>query len=120
MSRLRIGVVRYAAVGASIARELGATGAAPDCQIGHGRVTLTFRRLGATRWPESEQIEHALRAAAAARAVLAADARQAVRQRAARAIVVVYEDATLVRGCAVTARWECVVPATAAPRAGEG
>ena len=25
------------------------------------------------------------------------------------AIVIIYEDATLVKGCAVVARWECVV-----------
>jgi hypothetical protein len=30
----------------------------------------------------------------------------------ADAIVVVYEEATLVVGCAVVSRWECVVPAT--------
>jgi hypothetical protein len=34
-----------------------------------------------------------------------------VRERAARAIVVVYEDVAVVQGCVVTARWECVVPA---------
>jgi len=114
MSRLQVGVVRYASVAAAIARALG-TEPAPDCRIGQGRVALTFRRLGATRWPEARQVEHALQAAAAARAVLAADARRAVRERAARAIVVAYEDAAVVRGCVVTARWECVVPAATPP-----
>ena len=45
------------------------------------------------------------------RELLAADPRRSVRQRATRAIEVVYEDASLVRGCAVAGRWECVVPA---------
>jgi hypothetical protein len=110
MSRLQIGVVRYASVATAIGRALGVE-PAPYCQIGQGRITLTFRHLGASRWSENQQIEHALRAAATARAVLADDSRRAMRERATRAIVVVYEDATLVRGCAVVARWECVVPA---------
>jgi len=109
MSPLQGGIVRYASVATAIAHAVGEP--APDCRIGQGRITLTFRRLGATRWAEAEQIEHALRVAAAARVVLADDRRRAVRHRAARAIVVVYEDVALVRGCAVTARWECVVPA---------
>jgi hypothetical protein len=110
MSRLQVGVARYGSVAQAIGRALGVE-AAPQCQIGQGRITLTFRRLGASRWSEHQQIEHALRVAATARAVLADDPRRAVRERATRAIVVVYEDATLVRGCAVVARWECVVPA---------
>jgi hypothetical protein len=83
----------------------------PVCRIGHGRITLTFRRAGASRWSEEQQIEHAIRVAAVARNVLANNPRRAVRRRATRAIVVVYEDLTLVRGCEVLARWECVVPA---------
>jgi hypothetical protein len=109
MSRLQVGIVRYASVGTKIAAALGVE--PPDCRIGQARVTLTFRRLGASRWPEGRQIDHALRAVEAARTVLASDARRPVRDRAARAIEVVYEDASLVRGCAVVARWECVVPA---------
>lgn len=116
MSRLQVGVVRFASVATAIGRALGVE-PAPYCRIGHGRITLTFRRIGASRWPESRQIEHALRAAATARAVLAADSRRSVRERANRAIVIVYEDATLVRGCAVLARWECVVTA---PEANDG
>ena len=115
MSRLQIGVTRYASVAHAIGDALG-THPAPDCRIGQGRITLTFGRIGASRWPEARQIEHALRVAAIARTVLASDGRPAVRQRATRAIVVVYEDATLVRGCAVTARWQCVVPAPAPPK----
>ena len=107
---LKIGVIRYASVAESIARALGVE-PAPDCRIGQGRITLTFRRLGASRWPESKQIEHALRAAAIARTVLAADPRRTVRARATRAIVVVYQDASVVRGCAVVGRWEFVVSA---------
>src|SRR6476661_10524268 len=107
MSRLRVGVVRYGAMAAAIAQALHIE-PAPDCRIGHGRITLTFRRMGASRWPEEQQIEQALRVAQIARDMLASDSRRAVRERATRAIVVVYEDATLVRGCAVVARWECV------------
>lgn len=110
MSRLKLGVVRYATVADAIGRAVGVE-SAPDCRIGHGRITLTFRRLGGTRWPEARRVEYALEVAAAARAALAADARRAVRERVAKAVVVAFEDATLVRGCAVTARWECVVPA---------
>src|SRR5262249_19885829 len=106
------GVVRFPAVGAAIARALGGS-PEPDCRIGHGRITLTFRRLGATRWPEARQLDHALRAATVTRSILANDARTAVRRRAARAIEIVYEDASLVQGCSVTGRWEYVVPATA-------
>jgi hypothetical protein len=111
MSRLQFGIIRYAAVAAAVEQALGGE-PAPSCQIGGGRITLTFRRAGASRWSEAQQIEHALRVAAIARAVLADDSRRAVRERATRAIEVVYEDATLVRGCAVVARWECVVPAS--------
>jgi len=110
MSRLKAGVVRYASVATEIASALGFE-PAPECRIGHGRVTITFRHLGASRWSESEQIEHALHVAAVVRTVLANDSRRSVRDRVARAVVVVYQDAALVRGCDVSARWECVVPA---------
>lgn len=110
MSRIQVGVVRYPAVGAAIARALGGS-PQPDCRIGHGRVTLTFRRLGATRWPEARQIEHALHAGTVAREVLASDRRSAVQRRATRAIQVIYEDASLAEGYPVTARWERVVVA---------
>ena len=110
MRRLQVGVIRYASVGTAIGRALGLE-PIPNCQIGQGRITITFRRLGATRWTEARQIEYALRAAAVARETLAGDRRPAVHRRATRAIVVVYEDASLVRGCAVEGRWECVVPA---------
>lgn len=110
MRKLKAGVVRYASIATEIASALGIE-PAPDCRIGQGRITITFRRLGASHWSEPEQIEHALRVAAVARTVLANDSRRAVRDRVTRAIVVVYEDAALVRGCDVVARWECVVPA---------
>lgn len=110
MSRLQIGVARYASVATAIAQALGVQ-PAPDCRIGQRRITLTFRRLGAWRWSGEQQIEHALRVAEVARRVLADDPRRAVRKRINRAIVVIYEDTTLVRGCEVQARWECVVPA---------
>jgi hypothetical protein len=107
--RLRLGIIRYSSVAQDIARELTLE-TPPDCRIGHGRVYLTFRSIGASRWPEERQIRHALQAAQVAREIFAGDKRRSVRQRAQRAIVVVYEDASLVRGCSVTARWECVVP----------
>jgi hypothetical protein len=111
MSRLQLGIVRYASVAGAIAQMLGIE-PVPECRIGQGRITVTFRSLGASRWPEADQIEHALRVADVTRAVLAKDRRRAVNRRATdRAIVVVYEDATLVRGCSVIMQWKCVVPA---------
>lgn len=110
MSRLQIGIVRYASVGAAIARALGVQ-PPPDVHIGQGRVTIVFRRVGASRWPQDEQVDFALRVAVVGRRVLAEDRRSDVRRRAGRAIVVAYEDAANAAGCAVTARWECVIPA---------
>ena len=110
MSRLQVGIVRYASVGAAIARALDVQ-PAPDVRIGQGRVTIIFRRSGASRWPQDEQVDFALRVATIARRVLAEDRRSDVRRRAGRAIVVAYEDATNAAGCAIVARWECVIPA---------
>ena len=110
MPRLKVGIVRYLSVAKAISEALGIE-PSPDVAIGQARITLTFRRLGASRWSESEQTELALKAAAVARNILSSGSRRLVRRRAARAIVVVYEDAKLVRGCAVVSRWECVVPA---------
>jgi hypothetical protein len=110
MSRLKIGVVRYGSAANAIAAALGA-GSPPLCRIGLGRITLTFRNTGASRWPEARQLEHAIAAARVAREVLASDPRRGVRQRVERAIVVRYEDVGIRRGCSVTARWECIVPA---------
>jgi hypothetical protein len=112
MSRLQIGIVRYLSVARAIGTALGIE-PPPYVRIGQGRITITFRSLGASRWPENQQVELALRAAATARAVLAQGTQRALRRRTARAIVVVYEDSSLVRGCAVVARWECVVPVPA-------
>lgn len=111
MNRLRVGIIRYAAVAEAIAREL-TLDTMPDCRIGQGRVYITFRSIGASRWSEERQVDHALKAAAIARAVFASDRRTTVRRRVQRAIVVVYEDASSVRGCSVTAKWECVIPAS--------
>ena len=102
-------LARYGSVATAIARALGVE-PAPDCRIGQHRITLTFRRLGAWRWSGEQQVEHALSAAAVAREVLADDPRNAVRKRVNRAIVVIYEDTTLIRGCEVVSRWQCVVP----------
>jgi hypothetical protein len=111
MGRLQLGVVRYSSVSARIAKDLGLDSAL-DCRIGAGRITLTFRHLHASGWPEARKIEHALHAVGTARAVLANDPRAAVRERVTRAITVVIEDAAVLLGCAVLARWECVVPPT--------
>ena len=109
MKRLQVGVIRWHSVGSTIARALGVE-PAPDCRIGHGRITLTFRRLGASGWSQEQQMEFALEAAAIAREVIARDPRRGVSRRATRAIVVTFEDTRLVRGCEVNGRWECVVP----------
>lgn len=105
-----MGVVRYASLGHSIAGALGAAGA-PEIRIGHARNCITFRQLGASRWPESKQADHALHVAAVARQILAADSRKDVRDRAKRAVVVTYIDSAIVSGCAVERRSEFVVPA---------
>ncbi len=110
MNRLKMGVIRYASVANAIGRALGIE-PAPDCHIGQGRITLTLRQLGASRWSEAQQSEYALRIAETARNIIAADSRRKVRRRLDRAIVVVYEDSSLVQGCAVVSKWECVVPA---------
>lgn len=112
MTRLQAGVVRYASVAREIAHVLGVT-PEPEVRFGQWRITITFRRLGASRWPEAQQMDYAFRVADEARSAMAADRRGAVRSRAKRAIVVIYEDASSVRGCAVVARWECVIPAVA-------
>jgi len=110
MARIQVGVIRHASVANAIGKALGVE-PAPDIRIGRGRITITFRRLGATRWAETQQADYALKVADIARNVLSTDSRRGLRKRATtRAIVVTYEDATLVRGCSVVARWECVVP----------
>jgi hypothetical protein len=106
---MHIGVVRYSSVARAIGEALNVY-PAPDCRIGHGRITLTFRSLGASVWSEEQKSDFAIQVAAIARSVLAADKRRAVRKRVRRAIVVVFEDAGLLRGCTVESRWECVVP----------
>ena len=102
-------VFTFRSVGDAIARALGVD-PAPDCRVLHGRTILTFRRLGAARWPEAQQMEFALRAAAVARTVMADDSRRQIRKGATRAIVVALKDAAVVRDCEVTARSECTVP----------
>jgi len=102
-------VFTFRSVGDAIARALRVD-PSPDCRVFHGRTILTFRRLGAARWPEAQQMEFALRAAAVARAVMADDKRGQIRKGATRAIVIAFKDANVVQGCEVTARWECTVP----------
>jgi hypothetical protein len=103
-------VLSFRSVGDAIARALRVD-PPPDCRIFHGRTVITFRRLGAARWPEPQQMEFALRAASITRAVLADDERRQLRRGAARAITIAYKDSAVVDGCEVTARWECTVPA---------
>jgi len=110
MARFRLAVTRYASVLDAIERQL-----APDgrltCRLGAGRVYLTLRAAGATRWDAATQLARALEMASAARAILAADDRAPVRAHARHAIVVRYEDATVAEGCEVRAAWECIVTA---------
>ena len=110
--RLRVGVVRYASVAQEIAAALGVD-PAPDVVIAR-RINITFRSIGASRWPEQQQVDYALQIAAVARRILTDDNRRRVRRRVAEsAIVVAFEDATIRRGCSITHRWEIVVPVTA-------
>jgi hypothetical protein len=60
MRRLQIGIVRYLSVARAIGNALGIE-PAPYIRIGHRRITLTFRSIGASRWPENQQMELALR-----------------------------------------------------------
>lgn len=109
MSPLPFEVFSFRSVGDAIARALRVD-PPPECRIVNGRTVITFRRLGAARWPEEEQVGFALRAAAVARAVLADDRRRQLKRGATRAIVIAFKDAGVVQGCEVTARWECTVP----------
>ena len=109
MKMVRVGVVRYAKVARAIAEALGIN-PPPDCRIGRGRITVAFRQMGASRWPEDEKLEYALHVAEVARSVLAADSRRLVRRRGNRAVVVLFDDAFLDGGCDVASRWQCIVP----------
>ena len=110
MARLRLGISRYASVTDAIERRL-AVGGRVSCHIGHGRLYVVLRGIGATRWEPATQLARALDIAAVTREVLASDARSSVRGRAGRAVVVRFEDVEVARGCEVHAQWECVVPA---------
>ena len=109
MSPLPFEVFSFRSVGDAVARGLHVE-ESPDCRIVNGRTVITFRRLGAVQWPEAQQVEFALRAAAVARVVLAEHPRAQLRRGAARAIVIVFKDATVLEGCEITRRWECIVP----------
>jgi hypothetical protein len=102
-------VFRFRSAARSIAQVLGVD-PPPDCMVRNGRTTVTFRRLGGSRWPEPQQMEFARRAASVVRRVFIEDDRRQLRSAAGRAIVVAFEDAAVVDGCAVSARWECTVP----------
>jgi hypothetical protein len=112
MAQFNFEVFRFRSAAATIARALGVE-PPPECRIQNGRTYLTFRRLGAARWDEAQQMELVRRAVAVTRAVLADDDRRQLRKSAPKAIVVAFEDASLVDGCPVTARWECTVPGQA-------
>ena len=109
MAEFKFEVFRFRSTAATIARALGVE-PPPECRIQNGRTYLTFRRIGATRWAQAQQMDLVRRAVAVTRAVLADDDRRQLRKSAAKAIVVAYEDSSLVDGCAVTERWECTVP----------
>jgi hypothetical protein len=109
MNRPRIGIIRYTPLVRDLANSLGIQ-TVPAFRIGRGRITLIFRQLGASRWPAEERIEYAFHVANVTRSMFAADHRRLVRRRANRAIVVVFEDVFLERGCDITARWQCIVP----------
>jgi hypothetical protein len=110
MKRLRIGIVRYASIGNRIAAALGVD-PAPEVVVG-ARIRIIFRSIGASRWPEAQQVDYALQVAEVARRSLSTDSRRLARRRAGtRAVVVIFEDVSLRRGCSLTSRWECVVPA---------
>ena len=112
MAPVRLTVTRYPEVLDAIERQLAWHGRL-TCRLGAGRVHLVLRGVGATRWEPAAQLARALEMAAAARAVLLADARAPVRAHARHAVVVRLEDATVAEGCDVRAHWECVVPAPA-------
>ena len=111
MAQFNFEVFRFRSTAATIARALGIE-PPPECHIQNGRTYLTFRRIGAARWPESQQMDLVRRAVAVTRAVLADDDRRQLRKSAPKAIVVAFEDSTLVDGWPVTMRWECTVPGT--------
>ena len=109
MSRIRLGIVRYASVANAIEERL-ATGGRIACKVGSGRFYVTLRGVGATEWEPASRAAYAVEAAAIAREVLAAHPRATVRRQARRAVVVRLEDAAVTRGCQVRTVWECVVP----------
>jgi hypothetical protein len=112
MARFRLRPTRYPDVLEAIERQLASDGRL-SCSLGVGRVYLSLRGAGATRWGAEVQLARALEMAAVARGVLAADARAPVRVHAQHAIVVRYEDAVVAAGCDVRAQWECIVPTPA-------
>lgn len=87
MANLQAGIIRYASLARAI-REALDVDPRPEVRVGQRRLTITFRRLGATRWPEARQIDYALRAADVVRSVMAMDKRAGVRYRSTRAITV--------------------------------
>jgi len=111
MAPFRLRATRYPEVLDAIERHLAGEGRV-TCTLGAGRVHLTLRGAGATRWSPDAQLARALAMASAARAVLVADARAPVQAHARHAIVVRYEDVTVAAGCDVRAQWECVIPAS--------
>ena len=102
-------VFRFRSVGDAVARALNVE-SSPECRVTNGRTTLTFRQIGASRWPEAEQMRFALQVASVARTVLAEDSRSKLRRGATRAITVAFRDTTVIEGREVMARWECTVP----------
>jgi hypothetical protein len=102
---------RYRKAAKAIAERFD-TNPPPECRIGRGRITLRFRQTGDASWPEPERIDYAFRVASFVRGILAEDTRRALRRRASRAVVVIYEDMMIASGCDIDIRWACVVPAS--------
>ena len=87
----------------------------PACRLRNGRVTVELRSVGGTAWPAVQRLAHARKVADAARAIFARDHRWWMRVRAARAIVVIYEDEYAAEGCTVTSRCSYVLAVNQPP-----
>src|SRR5687767_11315128 len=70
--------LRLRKAGKTIAEELGVD-PPPLIRIARGRLTIRFRQLGASRWSETDRMEHAFEIAATVRAILAAHSRWVLR-----------------------------------------
>src|SRR5688500_16064695 len=107
---MRFAITRYGPLLKAIERQLAPEGGL-TCRFGAGRVYLTWRGVGASRWDPSAQLARALEMTAVVRTALAADTRAPVRVHGKHAVVVRFEDTGIAEGCEVRSHWECIVPA---------